>query len=119
MNRSQKKHGLAPWATCFAVLTLLATGFLGESPCHAGPTTPLGRMSSGVRNFFVRTGDAINPWKTPPAPVKTTGSRRIVRADPQPEPSRRPFFANWFGPTEEPKKVESVGDFLDLPRVPY
>ncbi|MEQ8787540.1 MAG: hypothetical protein RIC55_14650 [Pirellulaceae bacterium] len=72
-------------------------------------------------SFLTRTKDFFMPWsKSEPATVSPTGTRRVYQGKTPPEmetqSSSRGPIARLFGFGEEPKKVETVNDFLGQSR---
>jgi hypothetical protein len=75
-----------------------------------------GRMTTGTKNFFARTKDALT-WDSEPEP--RSGGTHTSWDDPAPRLSRKKeegsSFWNWFGP-EEPRPSKTVQGFLSQKR---
>ncbi len=86
------------------------------------PST-LSKMTSGTKNFFSKTADAINPWDDKPAPPpKITGSNSIFTQQRQAAQKKKEASsgsvlpASWWGGDKKDSKPKSVNDFLSQPR---
>jgi hypothetical protein len=81
------------------------------------------KMSSGTRNFFSKTADALNPWddaNDQPQPVKPSGrgsafgSATAKKKSDAKSSSILP--SSWWTSEEEEKRPRDVNDFLKQPR---
>jgi hypothetical protein len=86
------------------------------------PST-LSKMTSGTKNLFSKTADAINPWDDKPAaaPPKITGSNSIFTqqrqaAQKKDASSSAVLPASWWGGDKTAEKPKSVNDFLSQQR---
>lgn len=61
------------------------------------------RFNDGTKQFFTKTKDVLTPWDN--------GSDKGK--------PKKTFFSSWLPKKEEPKPIQSVDDFLALPKVPY
>jgi hypothetical protein len=81
----------------------------------------LHKMTTGTQKMISKTADALTPWdnKKPSPPPKITGSNSIFTQQSQPkkeEKSGSILPASWWSSDSEPKKPQSVNEFLAQPR---
>lgn len=78
---------------------------------NPGPST-WQKLSRGTKDFFSKTKSTLMPWADNKAPVRTAQAPRTVK-----QPS---FVDNLFGGKREDREINSVNDYLALPRpTPY
>ena len=90
-----------------------------QRPETSGPST-WQRFNSGTRTFFTKTRTAIMPWtvddkdlmEIPPTGV----NRRVASRTSRGGRNKENLMSTIFGPKDEEKEIESVNDYLDLPR---
>ena len=78
------------------------------------------RMTTGTKSFFSKTADALNPFDDAddkPKSSTRSASRSTTRQKPKQESGG---FFSWFGSKEpEEQPLDTVNDFLALPRPSY
>ena len=72
------------------------------------------KMNRGTKSFFAKTKDAINPWDDEPQRSRSTGTRYRSRS--HQDDRNQSFLGSLFNPEPEPKRIETVKDWLDQPR---
>ncbi len=81
-------------------------------PAPQGPST-FERVSTGTKSFFSKTYDVLTPWDNDAPAKPATQPRSARRADASSNSSWFP----WFSSKSEPERVETVNEFIALPRV--
>jgi len=76
-----------------------------------GPST-VDRVSTGTKNFFSKTYDVLTPWDND-KPKKPSTQTKTAR---KPGASAQSSWWPWSKP-DEPKDVQTVNEFIALPRV--
>ena len=71
------------------------------------------KMNRGTKSFFAKTKDALNPWDDESQRSRATGPRYSSRSY---EDEDQSFLGSLFNPEPEPKRIETVKDWLDQPR---
>ena len=72
------------------------------------------RLNSSTKKMFAKTKSVLMPWSEKSIPVRSpTGSnlRRVAR-----QPKKPSLISNWFGTRTSEPTVNSVNDYLALPR---
>jgi hypothetical protein len=82
------------------------------------------KLNSGTKSFFSKTKQTLMPWtadeESSTARKKSSPTRRTARATTsKPKQEKKPFFSSWLETRTEEKPIETVNDYLALPRVPY
>lgn len=83
------------------------------------------KFSSGTKDLFSKTKQTLLPWndeesageagrRTPPP--KRAPAKSSARAKSKPASTEKKGLFSWFSRQEEPKKNETVNDFLSRPR---
>lgn len=90
--------------------------------------SPLQKINSGTKTFFVKTVDFLTPWDNkddmPPSSPSFGGSRgfrdggaRFTRNEPAPKKNFLARLVPWG--SDEPEPINDVNDFLSQPRMQY
>jgi hypothetical protein len=89
-----------------------------QRPAATGPST-WNRVNNGTRTFFAKTKTAIMPWTVPRDDTREAGSsstRRVASGSRTGRNKRQNLMSALFRPQEKAAEIESVNDYLDLPR---
>jgi hypothetical protein len=85
----------------------------------SGGPSALTKLNRSSKQLLAKTKRAVTPWTWSSDRKKkpTSSSARVARArGDAPTGSRQPFYSGLFARKPEPKKIESVNDWLALPR---
>ena len=79
------------------------------------PPSTLDKISSGTKNAFTKTNQAINPWakKSPTTTSRTGGNQPANRPKPA---EKKSFLSSMWPAKEEPQKPKTVSEFLAQPK---
>jgi hypothetical protein len=83
-----------------------------RSAPRRGQPSMISKVSDGTKGFFHKTYDVLTPWdndKQKP-PTHMGGRKKPSRS------SKKESWFGWFGDEEEDYRIESVNEFLSLPR---
>jgi len=74
------------------------------------------KVSDGTKSFFHKTYDVLTPWDsdTPPKPPTHMSGRKKPSA--RTSKKEKGSLFNWFGQNDEEERIDSVHEFLALPR---
>jgi len=92
------------------------------APAKSNQPGTLQKMSTGTKNFFSKTADALNPWdnKSQAAPPpKPSGSKSAFSqaSAKKKQTQNTSMLPSWpWGAKAEEKKPKTVTDFLSQPR---
>jgi hypothetical protein len=71
------------------------------------------KMSRNTKTFFSRTYDVLTPWDTDAEKARSPKStRNASKSDNQ----GKSLFSSWWSAEEEPKKPQTVSEWLKQPR---
>jgi hypothetical protein len=82
------------------------------------------KLNSGTKNLYAKTKRTLMPWtaddEKSTARSKSQPARRTARStSSKSKTEKKPFFSSWLETHTEEKPVETVNDYLALPRVQY
>jgi hypothetical protein len=115
-----------PWGICGLVVLMLVgpvrgsdwslpnlNPFSSTTPKRSNQPSTWSKMSRNTKTFFSRTYDALTPWDTDAEKARAQkASRNSGKSNNQ---SKSPFSSLWSA-EEEPKKPQTVSDWLKQPR---
>jgi hypothetical protein len=86
-----------------------------------GQPSTIGKMTTGTKQFFSKTADALNPWDDAndrPAPRASGSNSAISRATKKKKESSGSGLlpASWWSSDEDEGRDRTVNDFLSRPR---
>lgn len=98
-----------------------------SKPRPADEPSTWDKINSGTKSLISNTKNVLMPWSAEEEkPVRTSARTRTSRTTPKTasrtrsKSEKKPsILSSWFSPKEEEKPIETVNDYLSLPRVPY
>lgn len=107
-------------------LPLWSTSKAMEKPRMTEEPSTWQKFNNGTKSLLTKTKQTLMPWtatdeeKSPrkAASVARRPSRSTSAVKNKPA-EKKSFFSSWFTHQEEQKPIETVNDYLSLPRVPY
>ena len=87
--------------------------FRATTPKRSNQPSTWTKMSRSTKNFFSRTYDVLTPWDTDAEKARTQkSSRNSTKSSEQ----GKSLFSSWWSVEEEPKKPQTVSEWLKQPR---
>jgi hypothetical protein len=105
-------------------LGLPSWGSSDDSPARRTSNEPSmwEKVNSGTKNLFTKTKQTLMPWTADDSKsARSSGARRPTRTSSRPKSksNKKSILSSWLSQGEEEKPIQTVNDYLSLPRVPF